>query len=545
MEGEAFASLSGASKFYGSYAALKDVSLTLRCGEVHMLLGENGAGKSTLVSLLTGSNMMDAGERMVRGKPCATLTPLEAREAGINAVLQDFALAPTLTVAENYALGRERTRSGFLDKSAMRNDVLDAMRTLGVQLDPDVRVDTLTRAEQQLLEILRALGGKPGALILDEPTATLSHDESEHLFSAIAALKQDGWAILYISHRMEEIRRLGDVVTILRDGRQTGFHRLADVTNDQMIAEMVGREMSSFYPDIAHAPAGMALEVRGLSSGGKLKDASITVRFGEIVGLGGLVGCGKAELARVVFGLMPIDGGEILVEGQSVTAPTPKSMLNRGLIYLPQDRRGEALALNRSIADNVVLEVLGAPGSTRCGFVQTGVLSALVSDLLARLKVQPAEPQKKVQELSGGNQQKVVLGRALSRSRKIYIFDEPTAGIDVGARLDFYHQLQQLCRDGAAILLVSSDLQELVHLSHRAYVMHEGAAWQTLAARTSPRMSSSPMLLVRSRKDPCNDRTSLQRRHHTLGHHQHRRESAALRRPADHSPDLHRRIPTG
>ncbi len=473
-EGEVFASLSGASKFYGSYAALKDVGIVLRAGEVHMLLGENGAGKSTLVSLLTGTNRLDEGERVLRGQPRPNLTPLEARECGVNTVLQDFGLAPSLTAAENYALGREKTRGGFLDKAAMREEMVQSMRRLGVSIDPDARVDTLTRAEQQLLEIVRALGGKPGALILDEPTATLSHDESEHLFATVDVLKKEGWAILYISHRMEEIRRLGDVVTILRDGRFIAFHRLADVTNERMIADMVGREMANFYPDIPHNPAGTVLEIKGLSSGRKVNGVSLTLRGGEIVGLGGLVGCGKAELARAVFGLQEIDAGEIVLSGETIAAPSPAAMLDRGLIYLPQDRRGEALALNRSIAENIVVEVLGEPRAARAGFVKTSFLGRLVQDLLVRLKVQPADPDKPVQELSGGNQQKVVLGRALSRERKVYIFDEPTAGVDVGARLDFYNQLQRLCAEGAAILLISSDLQELVHLSHRVYVMHEG-----------------------------------------------------------------------
>lgn len=473
-EGEIFVSLSGASKFYGSYAALKDVSIAVRCGEVHMLLGENGAGKSTLVSLLIGTNRLDEGQRIVRGRPCPNLTPIEARESGINAVLQDFGLAPSLTVAENYALGREKTRNGILDKVAMRGDVVGSMHRLGVAIDPDARVDTLTRAEQQLLEIVRALGGKPGALVLDEPTATLSHDESEHLFSTIDVLKREGWAILYISHRMEEIRRLGDVVTILRDGRMVGVHRLADVSNERMIAEMVGREMTNFYPEIPHEPRGPLLEVERLSSGNKLKDASFEVRSGEIVGIGGLVGCGKADLARAIFGLQRVSGGEIRLDGRAIHQPSPPGMLGSGLIYLPQDRRGEALALNRSIAENMVLEVLGQPQSVHSGFVRTGVLNRLVKDLIARLKIHPAAPDKPVQELSGGNQQKVVLGRALSRDRKVYIFDEPTAGIDVGTRRDFYIQLQRLCAEGAAIVLVSSDLQELVHLSHRVYVMHEG-----------------------------------------------------------------------
>ena len=322
-EGEVFASLSQASKFYGSFAALKDVSIALRSGEVHMLLGENGAGKSTLVSLLTGTNRLDAGERMLCGRASPSLTPLEARESGVNTVLQDFGLAPSLTAAENYALGRERTRNGLLDKAAMREDMVRSMQKLGVTIDPDARVDTLTRAEQQLLEIVRALGGKPGALILDEPTATLSHDESEHLFSTVSVLRKEGWAILYISHRMEEIRRLGDVVTILRDGRFVGFHRLADVTNEQMIAEMVGREMASFYPDIPHKPGRVVLEIKGLSSGRKVDNVSLQVRAGEIVGLGGLVGCGKAEVARAVFGLQDIDSGAILLDGEPVAAPSP------------------------------------------------------------------------------------------------------------------------------------------------------------------------------------------------------------------------------
>ncbi|MBO0661419.1 sugar ABC transporter ATP-binding protein [Jiella sp. MQZ9-1] len=474
VEGEVFASLSNASKFYGSFAALKDVSIKLSCGEVHMLLGENGAGKSTLVSLLTGTNRLDEGKRTLRGADCPNLTPLEAREAGINTVLQDFGLAPTLTAVENYTLGREKTKGGFLDKAQMRADMIRAMEKLGVSIDPDARVDTLTRAEQQLLEIVRALGGKPGALILDEPTATLSHDESEHLFSAVQLLRSEGWAILYISHRMEEIRRLGDVVTILRDGRFVGCHRLADVSNDQMITEMVGREMANFYPEIPHNPTTVALEVKGLSSGQKVRDISFAVRAGEIVGLGGLVGCGKAEVARAIFGLQPIDDGQVIVAGTRISKPTPAAMLDCGLVYLPQDRRGEALALNRSVAENIVVEVLGEKNSATAGFVKTSVLGRLVADVMTRLKVQPAEPRKLVQELSGGNQQKVVLGRALSRSRKIFAFDEPTAGIDVGARLDFYKQLQQLCAEGAAILFISSDLQELVHLSHRIYVMHEG-----------------------------------------------------------------------
>jgi len=478
--GVPFVALSGASKFYGSFAALKGADLALMPGQVHMLLGENGAGKSTLVSLLIGANRLDEGNRYLHGQPCPDLSPDMARAAGLNAVLQDFSLAPSLTVAENFALGREQTRFGLLSKAKMVKSALDTMQKLGITLDPDARVDTLTRAEQQLLEIARALGGKPGALILDEPTAMLSHNESERLFDAVVRLRAAGWAILYISHRMEEIRQLGDVVTILRDGRLTGHYRLADVSNDRMIAEMVGRPMESFYPKIPHRPAEDALEVVALASGSKLRDGNLTLRFGEIVGLGGLVGCGKAELARAVFGLEPITNGVVLLDGNVIKVSSPAAMLARGLIYLPQDRRGEALALNRSIGDNIVIEALAKREYARAGWLRGGRLQQLVRNLIDKLKISPADPFKPVQELSGGNQQKVVLARALSLPRRIYIFDEPTAGVDVATRLDFYLQLQDLCSGGAAILLITSDLQELIHLSHRIIVMHDGRCIATL-----------------------------------------------------------------
>jgi len=473
-EGETIVSLSNASKFYGSFAALKDVNLNLKRGEVHILLGENGAGKSTVVSLITGVNRLDEGERLLHGRPAPYMTPIEARRAGINAVLQDFSLAPALTMEENYVLGREPLKLGLVDRSTSRAETVSALKKLGLEFDPGRRVDTLSRAEQQMLEITRALGGRPGALILDEPTAALSHDESERLFEVILQLRAENWAILYISHRMEEVRRLGDVVTILRDGRMSGHHRLADVSNEQLISDMVGREMGDFYPHIPHQPGEPVLEVAKLTSGSAVQRASLTLHAGEIVGLGGLVGCGKTELARSLFGLCDITEGHIVLHGRTITDPSPATMLKKGLIYLPQDRRGEALALNRSISENIVLEVLAGSDNVKAGFVRTGKLAQLVDGLLARLNVSPRDPNKKVGELSGGNQQKVVLGRALSRERKVYVFDEPTTGIDVGARRDFYRELEALCADGAGVLLVTSDLQELVHMPHRAFVMHEG-----------------------------------------------------------------------
>jgi len=473
--GEPIAALDHVWKFYGDFAALKDVSLVIRRGEVHVLLGENGAGKSTLVSLLIGTSLPDRGTLSIAGQVVTEHSPARARSLGINAVLQDFSLAPDLTVAENYFLGREITRGRLLRRGEMRERARQAIGMLGVPIDVATPVSRLGRAEQQILEIVRAIGGEPGALILDEPTATLSHEESARLFHIVEQLRAQNWAIVYITHRMEEVRRLGDVATVLRDGQQTGFHRLAEVSNDRLVQDMVGRPLTALYPRIAARHGEVALEVRQVSTAdGRLDRVSLAVRFGEIVGLGGLVGCGKAELARVIFGLAPLGSGEVLRNGRIVAGRRPRQMLDDGLVYLPQDRRGEALALNRSIAENITIEVLRDERYAKYGILRTGPLRALVADVIERLGVKPRAPKRPVEQLSGGNQQKVVLGRALGRPREVYIFDEPTAGIDVGARQDFYVQIERLCAEGAAVLLITSDLQELIHIPHRIYVMHAG-----------------------------------------------------------------------
>lgn len=471
---EVIISLKGASKYYGSFSALEDVSIELIAGEVHMLLGENGAGKSTLVSLLTGVSAPNKGERKLRGVGVPQLTPAEARNAGINAVMQDFSLAPSLTIEENFSLGREPTSMGLISRKKAREDLERISGRLGLSFDPNKRVSSLSRAEQQLLEIVRAVGGKPGALILDEPTATLSHKEAGVLFRTVLDLRNEGWAILYISHRMEEIRLLGDVVTTLRDGRMMGFHRLADVTNQTLISEIVGRNLESFYPEIPHRPGPKVLEVKALSSGRALREMDIHVCAGEIVGVGGLVGCGKSELGRSIFGLSPHEG-EIWLSNEKIEKPAPREMLERGLVLLPQDRRGEALSLDRSISENLTIEVIASRQYTnRLGFLRFARTKALVDKISATLGLKTHHSRKKVAQLSGGNQQKVVLGRAISRDRKVFILEEPTSGVDVGARMDFYTQLQRLVQDGAAILLITSDMQELINLSHRAYIMHEG-----------------------------------------------------------------------
>src|SRR5580704_3907784 len=479
--------LSNVWKGYGGQPVLKDVSIDLCGGQVHMLLGENGAGKSTLVGLLIGAHAPDSGLVSLRGRPVEGYTPFEARRQGVNAVLQDFSLAPSLTVAENYCLGREETHGGLLRKEAMRRETALALDKLGIQLDVDATVETLGRPQQQLLEIARALGGKPGALILDEPTATLSHEETESLFEVVRKLRADGWAILYITHRLEEVRELGDCITLLRDGNKVAQYQVGQVSDSQLVRDMVGRPLENVYPEISGEPAGEALVLTDVVNAKALiNGVSLKLNYGEIVGVGGLVGCGKGDLGNLVFGLLPVESGSITIDGARRRIAGPRDALKAGVVYLPQDRRGEALSLNRSAAENMTLELVRTDEGARWGFLRKRRLADFIEKIATMLDIRPRLPSKLAQEFSGGNQQKLVLARAFSRPRKIYIFCEPTAGVDVGARVDFYKQLALLCREGAAVLLISSDLQELIHLSHRIYVLHSGRVSAELrdAART-------------------------------------------------------------
>jgi ribose transport system ATP-binding protein len=326
-----------------------------------------------------------------------------------------------------------------------------------------------------LLEIVRALGGRPGALILDEPTATLSHDESELLFATLDRLRRDGWAILYITHRLNEVHRLADRITILRDGSVVAQYLAGQVDDDRLIRDMVGRSLDTFYPAIASHAGNVALALAGVGDkNGRIADVTLNVRYGEIVGIGGLVGCGKGEIGATIFALDMLKAGSIELDGQRQHFTGPRDALRHGIVYLPQDRRGEALALNRSAAENVTIERIRTGDGAAWGFLKTHSLASFVRSMISLLDIRPADAGKPAQDFSGGNQQKLVLARALSRPRKIFILCEPTAGIDVGARLDFYRQMERLCEQGAAILLISSDLQELVRLSHRIYVMHRG-----------------------------------------------------------------------
>ena len=467
--------LSGISKHFPGVKALSNVDFDLRPGEVHVLFGENGAGKSTLINIIAGSFPPDAGTFTFQGEPLRLNSPHHARELGINAVFQEFSLVPTLSVQDNLYLGREIKRGGLLDKSAMARGARTALDQLGFHLDPRIQVGYLSRAEQQMVEIAKAIQSSPSVLILDEPTASLTEAEAEQLFAVVETLKASGIGIIYITHRMQEIRRIADRITVLRDGRLVTTVAAGGISEQRLVELMTGRTIEALYPTVLANPQRVMVEVTGLTlANGRVHDVSIAVRAGEIVGLAGLVGAGKSEVGRAIFGAESPTQGSIAIAGQVVANPSPGAMLARGVVYIPPDRRAEGLVATRSVRENISLASLDRPDFSRMGLLRRGEERKIVRDVAQRLSLRPPNVERQVAYFSGGNQQKVVLGRGLTRDVQVFIFDEPTTGVDVGAKVEIYGFIKELCEQGAAVLLISSDLPELLHLSHRAYVMHRG-----------------------------------------------------------------------
>jgi ribose transport system ATP-binding protein len=475
--------LSSIGKRFPGVQALSDIDFDLRSGEVHVLFGENGAGKSTLINIIAGTFAPDDGTMMLRGEVLRLHSPHHARQMGINAVFQEFSLVPTLSVQDNLYLGREHKRAGILDKAGIARGTRETLELLQFHLDPRARVGGLSRAEQQMVEIAKAIQGEPSILILDEPTASLTENEAHHLFALIERLKGQGLGIIYITHRMQEIRRVADRVTVLRDGRQVATVAAGDVSESRLVELMTGRTIDALYPTIAYQPGQIMLQTVGLTlASGRVQDVSIDVRAGEVVGLAGLVGSGKSEIGRAVFGLEPIANGSVAIDGNMVPHPTPRDMIARGVIYIPPDRREEGLVAMRPVRENMSLAALGLPGFSRLGFLRRRLEGRTVREIAKRLNLRPLNVEREVAYFSGGNQQKVVLGRGLARDVKVFIFDEPTTGVDVGAKVEIYGFMKELCERGAAILLISSDLPELLHLANRAYVMHRGEVRAELVA---------------------------------------------------------------
>jgi rhamnose transport system ATP-binding protein len=461
-------------KSFAGVQALKGVSFDLRAGEVHALVGENGAGKSTLIKVITGAHLQDEGTFEVDGKLIADNDPVRARALGIAAIYQQPALFPDLTVAENIALGLEPSGGWRLIHWGKRRErARKLLELLGATIDPEVEVRRLSMPEQQLVEIARALGAEARVLIMDEPTASLSDKEVDNLFRVIGQLKARGVGILYISHRLEELPRVADRVTALRDGALVGTRRMNEVNRGDLIRMMVGRDLSAVFPKIEASTGEVVLEVRNLGCrAGGVHNVSLEVRAGEILGLAGLVGAGRTELARVLFGLTPADSGTILLRDLPVTIDGPGRAAELGIAYVPEDRRHHGVILEMSVSANATLATLEA--ISKHGLIDFEKERRAALEHVQRLGIKTSTVDTPVGNLSGGNQQKVALARWLAAEPAVLIFDEPTQGVDVGAKAEIHRIMGELVAQGMAIIMISSELPEILGLSDRVMVMHGG-----------------------------------------------------------------------
>lgn len=475
MSGEAtpLLRLSGVEKRFGGVVALAGVDFELRAGEVHALLGENGAGKSTLIKILGGIHQPDGGELYFDERRVEILDVAGADRLGIRLIHQELSLAPNLSVAENIFLGREPCRWGWLDRRQLNRAAERLRDELGLQEigDVEVPVGDLSVPQQQLVEIARALSVKARVLVLDEPTASLSEAETERLFAKLRRLREQGVGIIYISHRLEEIQRLADRITVLRDGRSVGTQDAATLRQEELIRWMVGRDVKDHYRRPPCRPGAVALTVRHLCNE-QVNDVSFEVRYGEVIGFAGLVGAGRTELARALFGITLAQSGEILVEGRPVRILSPRDALAAGIVLVPEDRQRDGLVTTGSVAYNLALPWTREwnrgcrPDRRR--------RAEIVARSIEHFAIKTADPEQPIGSLSGGNQQKVVVAKWMEHPPKILILDEPTRGVDVGAREEMFTIIQQLIEQGMAVLLISSDLPEVMNLAHRLALYRDG-----------------------------------------------------------------------
>ena len=470
----------GLVKNYGAVRALKGLSFDLEAGEVHALVGENGAGKSTLIKVVTGAVAPDAGTIAVDGRTVAAMDPQTAHAAGIAAVYQQPALFPSLSVAENIALGQGRGRAGWrVDWRARRASARDLLARIGARIDPDRAIETLSMPEQQMVEIARALGSEARIFIMDEPTASLGEQEAASLAGAVRALRSQGAGVIYISHRLEEIAALADRVTVLRDGESVGTYPAASITRDAIVRLMVGRPMTDVYPALEHARGAIRLELDGVGHAASgVHGVSLAVRAGEILGLAGLVGSGRTELAEILFGLRPADAGRIVLDGREVRVTSPGEAIALGIAYVPEDRRRHGVILDMPITANVTLASLGAVA--RRGLIDRAAETAAAARVVDRLRIKAASVHEPARALSGGNQQKVALARWLATAPSLLLLDEPTQGVDVGAKAEIHRLMSELAAAGLAILMISSELPEVLGMSDRIAVMRAGTIVGTL-----------------------------------------------------------------
>ncbi|MDH6215856.1 sugar ABC transporter ATP-binding protein [Streptomyces pseudovenezuelae] len=471
--------IEGIRKTFPGVVALDGVDFDLRRGEVHVLLGENGAGKSTLIKMLSGAYHPDEGRVLVDGEEVHIRGAQDAERLGIATIYQEFNLVPDLTVAENIFLGRQPRRLGMIDRKKMEADAEVLLERVGVNVSPRARVRELGIARLQMVEIAKALSLDARVLIMDEPTAVLTSEEVEKLFAIVRSLREDGVGIVFITHHLEEIAALGDRVTVIRDGRSVG-QVPATTAQDELVRLMVGRSIEQQYPR-ERPDAGVALlTVEGLTRGGVFQDISFEVRAGEVVGIAGLVGAGRTEVVRTVFGADPYDKGAVKVSGSSVPRHDVNAAMTAGIGLVPEDRKGQGLVLDQTVEENLGLVTMRA--ATHAGLVDLKGQRTAAARIAEQLGVRMAGLGQQVRTLSGGNQQKVVIGKWLLADTKVLILDEPTRGIDVGAKVEIYQLINELTAAGAAVLMISSDLPEVLGMSDRVLVMAQGRIAGELSA---------------------------------------------------------------
>jgi ABC-type sugar transport system ATPase subunit len=480
------------SKSYGATRALADVSLTVRAGEIHGIVGENGAGKSTLINILSGVIKPDLGEISFAGEILRLESPQAARRQGIGTVYQELSLSELLSVAENTFAAHIPSRFGFIDSRELRRRTEAIFETLGLSLDPDQPVGTLPLSSRQLVEIAKALSLEAKLLLLDEPTSALNANEKEALFRLIRRLRAKGMAIIYISHHLHEVSALADRITVLRDGRVVATHRTSAVTADTLVRQMVGRAVERGGQYMTAAIGAPFLEVRGLAVPNAFSDVSFTIHRSEIIGVAGLLGSGRSSLAACLAGLGLPTRGEIVLDGQAVTLPSLRKAMALGIGYIPAERKSEGLFLELTVADNIVAACLEK--FSRLGIFDTRRHEETASRHIKALNIRSAGPQARCGALSGGNQQKVLLAKWLERAPRLLILQEPTMGVDVAAKSDIHAKLHRLASEGTAIFLVSSDLPEILGLCHRILVMHRGR----LTACLTPATTSEEEIMARA-----------------------------------------------
>ena len=475
----AYLEMRGIVKRFPGVVALNHVDLDVQKGEIHALLGENGAGKSTLMKVLAGAYQRDEGVILIGGQNVEVSSPSHAQQLGISIIYQELNLIPQLSAAENIFLGRLKTnRSGKVDWPGMYREAQRMLDKLEVSVDARTPVRELGIAQMQMVEVAKALSLQSKILIMDEPTAPLTGRETEMLFSVMRRLKDEGVAIIYISHHLEEVLEVADRATILRDGANVTVVDVEKITIDELIRYMVGRELKEKFPKI-HVPVGEeVLRVEHLSAGKRVKDVNLSVRAGEILGIAGLVGAGRTETARAIFGMDPVQSGQVFVQGKPVSIKRPLDAIRAGIGFATEDRKSEGLVLTMNVGENITLASLDQFGSE--WHMNLGAEKKSVLDYIAKLNIKTPSVLQKARNLSGGNQQKVVLAKWLMSRSRAFLFDEPTRGIDVGAKIEVYNIINELIRQGAAVVLISSEMPEILGMCDRIAVMHQGSVTATL-----------------------------------------------------------------